>query len=322
MSIISSSYIPPLIFKNAHINTVYKTLFYNNKIAYKRVRIHTPDEDFLDLDFSFTNSETLVIASHGLEGSSNSKYIVSLATYLKSVQIDCLAINFRGCSGEDNHQLYSYNSGKTDDLETVIQYVLNNYNYKNIILVGYSMGGNITLKYLGENKEIPKELKGACTISVPTDLEGSSNTLNHWQNTVYMQRFLRTLKKKGIHKYEKFPNSILNKQNILNAKNFTDFDDAFTAPLFGYKNAQDYWTKCSSKQYISSIKTPTLIINALDDTFLSKSCFPINECKNHKLVHLEMPNYGGHVGFNSSPLKKDVLWSENRVYQFINYFIS
>ena len=184
------------------------------------------------------------------------------------------------------------------------------------------MGGNCTLKYLGENSNIPKEIKCAITFSVPTDLEGSSKALEHWQNTIYMQRFLNTLKKKSIYKYEKFPSSILNKQAILQAKNFIDFDNAVTAPLFGYKNAQDYWTKCSSKPFIPQIKIPTLVINALDDTFLSESCYPINECKNHKNVYLETPKYGGHVGFNSSPLKKEDVWSENRVYQFLNHFIS
>ena len=206
MPIVTSTYSPPFLFKNAHINTVYKTLFFRNTIHYKRVRIDTPDNDFLDLDFSFTNSETLVIALHGLEGSATSKYIISLATFLKSVQIDCLALNFRGCSGEDNNNIYSYNSGKTDDLKTVINYISNNYNYKNIVLVGYSMGGNITLKYLGENNTIPKEIKCACAISVPTDLEGSSKALAQWQNTIYIQRFLKSLKKKGMYKYEKFPN--------------------------------------------------------------------------------------------------------------------
>lgn len=322
MPIINSSYSPSIIFKNAHINTIYKTLFYHKVSKYKRTRIITPDTDFLDLDYSGNGSETLVIAMHGLEGSSNSKYIISLVNFLNSQQIDCIAVNFRGCSGIENNHIYSYNSGKTDDVETIINYILNNYNYKNIILVGYSMGGNITLKYLGENRQLQPTIKGAIAISVPTDLEGSSNKLSNWNNTIYLNKFLKTLIKKGIDKHEKFPNSTLDVNKIKNSKTFADFDDAFTAPLFGYKNAHDYWTQCSSKQFLPTIKIPTLILNALDDTFLSESCHPFKEASLNKNLFFEAPKYGGHVGFNSNFMKNDTLWSEHRVLEFIKHLIS
>lgn len=322
MPLIKSTYNPSFIFKNTHINTVYKTLFYNNIITYKRTRISTPDNDFLDLDFSTTGSKTLVIALHGLEGSSKSKYIVSLVNHLNSLQIDCVAVNFRGCSGEDNNNVYSYNSGKTDDLELIIKYITTNYKYATIVLVGYSMGGNITLKYVGESTAIHPVIKGAITISVPIDLEGSSNSLAHWNNKVYTNRFLKSLIKKTIQKNVHFPETNLNMELVKNAKNFADFDNVVTAPLFGYKNAQDYWRKCSSKQFLTAIKLPTLLINAVDDTFLSESCFPFNEAKSNPNLHFESPQYGGHVGFNSHIFKKDTLWSENRIYEFINSIIS
>lgn len=322
MPIISSTYQPSLLFKNAHFNTVYKTLFYKNNLNYHRKRITTPDQDFLDLDFSTVGSETLVIGLHGLEGSSNSKYMVSACQYLNSRQIDCVAVNFRGCSGEDNQHLFSYHSGKTDDVELIINYILNNYNYKNIVLLGYSMGGNISLKYMGENSTIASSIKGAIAISVPCDLEGSSNALSNWQNTIYIQRFLRTLKKKSLLKLEKYPESLLSKEAIISAKNFQDFDNAVTAPLGGFKNAKEYWTNCSSKQFLSNIQLPTLIINAKDDTFLSKSCFPYSEAKQNPMLFLEVPSYGGHVGFNTSIVEKDPLWSEDRIYQFLQHIIS
>jgi predicted alpha/beta-fold hydrolase len=236
--------------------------------------------------------------------------------------IDCVAVNFRGCSGEDNNNPFSYNSGKTDDVSLIINYILANYNYKNIVLLGYSMGGNITLKYLGENSEIPLNIRGAIAISVPCDLEGSSNTLSNWHNAIYLNRFMITLKKKALLKLQKFPNCGLNEEAIINAKTFRDFDNAVTAPLFGYKNAHDYWTKCSSKQFLEGIKQPTLIINALDDSFLSESCYPFEGAKNHKNLTFEVPKYGGHVGFNTSPFGKDLLWSENRILQYIQHIIS
>ena len=322
MPVVNSTYNPPFLFKNTHINTSFKTLFYKNIIDYQRTRISTSDHDFLDLDFSIVGSKTLVIAMHGLEGSSQSKYMVSVIQYLNNYKIDCLALNFRGCSGEDNNHVYSYNSGKTDDLGVVINHVLTNYSYHNIVLLGYSMGGNITLKYMGETVKTVKEIKGAVAVSVPCDLEGSSNVLSEWYNTIYLNKFMGTLKEKSLSKIRKFPESLLSKKAIIEAKTFEDFDNAVTAPLFGYKNAKDYWAKCSSKQYMPAIQKPTLLINALDDSFLSNSCYPIEEAKNHKYFNLELPTYGGHVGFNTSYFGQDLYWSEKRIFDFIGHIIS
>lgn len=321
MPIIQSSYKPNLFFKNTHLNTSYKTLFTNQKIKYSRKRISTPDKDFLELDFSTVNSETLVIACHGLEGSSNSKYIISVCNYLNKQKIDCLALNFRGCSGEDNNFMYSYHSGKTDDLETIINYVTENYKHKNIVLLGYSMGGNIVLKYLGENSIISPQIKCAIAISTPVDLESSSRELEKTHNKFYLNRFLKTLKQKSLEKSKKFPEAKLSKKAILNSKNFEDFDNAITAPLFGFKNAEDYWKKNSSLQYLNKITTPTLLINAKDDTFLGENCYPIQYAKNNTYLNLEIPDYGGHVGFNTSFNSNRNLWSEKRIHQFIKHII-
>ena len=322
MPVVNSTYNPPFLFKNTHINTSYKTLFYKNIIAYNRVRIPTPDHDFLDLDFSLVESSTLVIAMHGLEGSSQSRYIISVIEYLNNSKIDCLALNFRGCSGEDNNHIYSYNSGKTDDLDVVINHVLANYSYTNIVLLGYSMGGNITLKYIGETAKTAHEIKGAIAVSVPCDLEGSSTVLSKWYNAIYLNKFMATLKEKTLFKIQKFPENLLNREAILKSKTFEDFDNLVTAPLFGYKSAKDYWTKCSSKQFIPAINKPTLLINALDDSFLSQSCYPIAEANNHKYLNLELPKYGGHVGFNTSYFGKDLYWSEKRILKYIHHIIS
>ncbi|WP_111708416.1 YheT family hydrolase [Lutibacter citreus] len=322
MPLINSNYNPPLYFRNSHLNTIHKTLFNNQTISYNRKRIFTNDNDFLDLDFSINNSNTLVVAMHGLEGSSKSKYIISVVNFLNSKNIDCVAVNLRGCSGEANNNAYSYNSGKTDDVNHIINYILENFNYTNIVLLGYSMGGNITLKYMGETASIPKEIKTAIAISTPCDLEGSSNSLSKWNNKIYLKRFMRTLKENALLKLNKFPESGLNRDAILNSENFNDFDNVVTAPLFGYKNAKDYWTQCSSKQFLNSISKPTLLLNALDDSFLSESCFPFEEAKNNNNLNFEVSKYGGHVGFNTSIFGKDLFWSENRILEFINHINS
>jgi len=322
MPLLKCTYKPPVLFKNNHFNTAYKTLFFSDTIEYSRARIKTSDDDFIDLDFSLVGSETVVLALHGLEGSSQSKYIISALNYLNSQNIDGAALNFRGCSGEDNNKPYSYHSGKTDDVDLAIDYLLSLNKYRNIFLLGYSMGGNIALKYMGTSKNMPSEIKGAAAISVPCDLKGSATVLESIPNILYQNMFMKTLKEKSLLKLMKFPEANLSKESIENTKTFKDFDNAVTAPLFGYKNADDYWERNSSKQFISEIYKPTLLINALDDSFLSESCFPFSEIENHKKVYFETPKHGGHVGFNSTLFGKDLLWSEKRVYQFIKHNIS
>ncbi|MBE0423182.1 MAG: alpha/beta fold hydrolase [Lutibacter sp.] len=322
MPLLKSTYKPTVLFRNNHFNTAYKTLFSAETITYNRARINTNDDDFIDLDFASVGSETVVLVLHGLEGSSQSKYIISVLNYLNSHNIDGAALNFRGCSGEDNNKPYSYHSGKTDDVDLAISHLLAKNIYRNIFLLGYSMGGNVALKYMGTYKKLPDEINGAMAISVPCDLEASAIKLASYHNILYQNRFMKTLKEKSLLKLMKFPEANLNKETIENAKTFKDFDNAVTAPLFGYKNAKDYWEKNSSKQFISEIYKPTLLINALDDSFLSESCYPFTETQNHKKVYFETPKYGGHVGFNSTLFGKDLHWSEKRILEFINHNIS
>ena len=316
--ITNNSYYPQFLFRNKHFNTAYRTLFHRLKINYKRKRLITWDNDFIDLDFASVNSDKVVILLHGLEGSSDSNYIKSSVAVLNDQNFDVVVLNLRGCSGEPNHLLKSYHSGKTDDLKEVISYLETENFYKEISIVGFSLGGNITLKYLGEQgNTIPAILKSAVTISVPCDLEGSSDALGRFSNKPYMMRFLRTLKKKAFDKIDKFPHSSFTIQNIRKSKNFYDFDNAFTAPAHGFENAFDYWNKSSSKQFILNIKIPTLLISSIDDPFLSRSCFPMTEAKENSFFNLELMKYGGHVGFNTGFGIENDMWLENRISDFI-----
>ncbi|MEN8125587.1 MAG: alpha/beta fold hydrolase [Bacteroidota bacterium] len=318
MIIDNSTYKPHLLFKRSHFNTVYRTLFDQIEINFKRKRLETNDGDFLDLDFSISNSNKIAIVIHGLEGSSSSSYIKSVTRVLNLNKIDVVAINLRGCSGESNRLISSYHSGKTDDLAAVISYIDKQYNYDDYFIVGFSLGGNLILKYLGENGyEIPVKIRSAVTISVPCDLKGSSETLSKFWNFIYIQRFIRSLKQKTFVKLQQFPNSFLIKEEIEKVKSLYDFDNLYTAPAHGFKDAYDYWEKNSSKQFITNIKVPTLLITAIDDPFLSNSCFPVKEAKLNSNFYLELPKYGGHVGFNSTFSKTNDLWLENRVAQFL-----
>ena len=172
------------------------------------------------------------------------------------------------------------------------------------------------LKYLGEEGEfISEEIRNAVTFSVPCDLASASIELAKWKNAVYMNRFMDSLKAKVKDK-EHLVTDNLNLKRIYRSKTFRDFDDAFTAPVFGFRDAQDYWRQSSSKPYLKNIKVPSLIINAIDDSFLSKECYPYEEAERNPFCHLEVPNRGGHVGF-VSPDQNGFYWSEKRAMNFI-----
>ncbi|REH48830.1 hypothetical protein C7448_105110 [Tenacibaculum gallaicum] len=317
MPIITKTFSPSLPFRNAHFNTVYRPLFMKDTINYQRKRITTWDADFIDLDFSFIGSKTLILLIHGLEGSSESNYMITTSNHLNNIGFDTVCMNLRGCSGEDNLLLETYHSGKTDDVDFVIKYIKSSYNYENIIIIGFSLGGNLTLKYLGEYSDIPSEVKGGVAVSVPVDLTSSQAELNKLKNKIYLSEFLRTMKLKLLQKAEEFPEFKLNKELLFKASKFRHLEKQYTVPVFGFKSSEDYWQKASAKPFIPEIKVPTLLINALNDSFLSQECYPIKEAKEMKNFYLLTPNYGGHVGFMSSFSSTENRWLEQQIAQFI-----
>lgn len=313
----TSTYEPAIAFKSKHFNTIYRTLFHKMEVVYNRQRMETDDDDFMDIDFSRVGSKKLVIIIHGLEGSSNSKYVTALAQISNQQGFDVAAVNMRGCSGETNRKLYSYHSGKTDDLAEIIDYIEQSEAYDAYHIVGYSLGGNLLLKYLGESRtDYSEKLKGGVGVSVPCDLKGSSEAIAKFWNMVYMQRFLISLKKKTLLKINQFPEADLNKKALLKAKNFLEFDNYFTAPVNGFLDAEDYWKQNSCKQFLEDIKIPSLLITALDDPFLSESCIPIKEAENTNSFLLEVTPYGGHVGYNSNFDNGSGFWLERRIIDF------
>lgn len=316
MPILASDFNPSLPFKNAHFNTMYRPLFMKDTINYKRKRVTTWDADFIDLDFSIKGSKSLVLLIHGLEGSAYSNYMITTSNYLNKDGFDTVSMNLRSCSGEDNLLLKTYHSGKTDDVDFIIKHLIANYNYQNIIIVGFSLGGNLTLKYLGEYNDIPTQVKGGIAVSVPIDLTSSQAELIKLKNKIYLNEFIKSIKLKMLEKADKFPDFNLNKELLFKATKFRHLEKQYTVPVFGFKNSEDYWQKASSKPYIPKIKAPTLLINSLDDSFLSKECYPFDEAENSSKFHLLTPNYGGHVGFISS-FSDQEKWIEKNITHFI-----
>jgi len=234
---------------------------------------------------------------------------------------DAVAWNARGCSGEPNRVLRFTHSGATEDLETVISHVTSHYDYAEIVLIGFSLGGNLTLKYLGEREnKLDSRIKAAVAFSVPCDLESGSAQLARPMNRIYMRRFLALLHEKIRALMKVMPGKI-DDRGYEQMRTFKDFDDRYTAPIHGFQNAEDYWRRCSCKPFLRSIHRPTLLINARNDPFLAEPCYPVSEAEENSNLYLEMPESGGHVGFLGQN-EQGEYWTETRAVEFLNEQLS
>ncbi|MBN3519825.1 alpha/beta fold hydrolase [Algoriphagus lutimaris] len=312
--ITDSIYQRPRWLFNRHLETIYPAIF--RKVHLERPireRITTIDGDFLDLDWYKQGSSKLIIVNHGLEGNSSRAYILGMCKIFLKNGFDVLAWNFRGCGAELNQQAIFYHSGATYDLNTVIRYAENDYD--EISLVGFSLGGNLILKYLGEQEIISKKIRKGVAISVPLHLSSASKKISSVENTLYSKRFLKTLKEKVILKSKTHPGEIP-VQMLKNIKTLADFDDYLTGPLHGFADAEEYYSINSSLYFLEHIKVPTLVLNAINDPFLSELCFPYQLANNLEKVYFEFPRQGGHVGFTVANSEKPY-YSESRAVEFI-----
>jgi predicted alpha/beta-fold hydrolase len=315
MPLVSSNYKPPFLLRNGHFSTIYSGVFRKvHGLSQKRERITLNDGDFLDLDWSECKTPTnkVVILLHGLEGNAQRHYITGSAKKFNQNNFDACSVNFRGCSGEDNVLYKSYHSGATGDLIEVIQHIKNNKTYDAIYLMGFSLGGNLIMKYLGETNKIPNQIKGAVGISVPCSLKSACDELLKSKNALYSQRFKKHLLSKLRAKRQLFPDQI-SKTAIKSIKTLKDFDDVYTSKAHGFIDALDYYDKCSCKQFLSAIPIPSLILNAKNDSFLGEACYPFDEALTNSNLHLEVPDFGGHVGFWG---KKNSSYAEERGVEF------
>ena len=311
-------YIPPFI-NNRHYLTIRTALYRKmDGVEYQRERIQTPDNDFLDLDWSWVEgSKRVVIVLHGMEGDAGRHYVKGMIKKANLMGSTGLGFNFRGCSGEPNLQLRSYHSGETSDLHFVIDYIIKKYGFQKIGLIGFSLGGNVVLKYVGERNLHFPQLFIAAAISAPCDLYSTSVQLNKWYNKIYLRDFLSTLKAKAAKKESRFPKD-LDYNAIAQSYDFFTYDEAYTAPAHGFPSAKAYWEDSSSLQYLPNIKLPTLLLSATDDTFLDTESYPYDIAKNNDSFFLKTTKSGGHLGFLQ---KNDAeLYSEKIVFDFFEEF--
>ena len=316
MPIIEPTYKPRFYFRNGFVSTVYSGLARNvSGVLQERERMVFSDGDFLDLDWSFAKQKTnkLIIVLHGLEGNAQRPYMTGTAKVFNENDVDAVCVNFRSCSGEDNLKFRSYHSGATEDLDAIVKHIIATKHYTHMYIKGFSLGGNMTLKYLGECDAIPHQIKAGISISAPCYLYGSCQELHKFKNVLYHNRFKKHLVDKLKKKRKRFPDLVSSK-DIKSIKTLKDFDDIYTSKAHGFKDALDYYEKSSSLQFLHNIKTPTLIINALNDSFLSPECYPVKAAKNNANLYLEMPDYGGHVGFID---KCNIYYNEKRAIEFV-----
>ncbi|WP_375437047.1 YheT family hydrolase [uncultured Hymenobacter sp.] len=315
-----SRYQPPFYLFNGHLQTIVPSLLRTvPEVHYERERVETEDGDFLDLDWSRISDrtiDTLCIVSHGLEGDAGRPYVRGMVRALNKAGFDALAWNYRSCSGEMNRLLRSYHLGDTDDLDFVVRYALGSTRYRRVYLTGFSAGGNVTLKYLGEKPErVPQEIQRAAVFSVPTDLKSSSLQIGRLENRIYLNRFLKSLRKKMREKAVLLPDQV-DINGLDELIDFPQFDARFTAPMHGFKSAEDYYEHASSGRYLSNIRIPTLLVNAQNDPFLPPSCFPRDLAARSEFVFLETPQEGGHVGFGEGSPDGEY-YSERRAVEFL-----
>lgn len=288
---------PPVFQLGGQLQTILPGLF--RKIISQppvEVVVPTPDGDELEADIYELGDRPWVIVCHGLEGNSRRPYILGMTQALLANGYNVAAWNYRSCGSQINKKPQFYHSGATHDLNCMVNWISNRFK-KPLYLVGFSLGGNLILKYLGElSAEAQEHIVAAAVISVPADLAGSCTRLDSPIGWPYRTVFLQSLIKKVKLKAKVFP-TVFDLKDIDKIKSLREFDDRFTAPLHGFLNAADYYNKCSSKFFITNIRRPVLYITAKNDPFLNQRCFPIHECEVSPFVNLELLPNGGHVGF-------------------------
>ncbi len=310
-----STYRAPWGFRNSWTNTIYPALFRKVRgVQYQRERMELPDGDFIDIDWSRVGSSQLAIVLHGLEGNATRPYVKGMVRAFNRAGWDALGYNFRNCSGTPNRLLQSYHIGSTQDLSWLIRQLAAGLIYECIVLVGFSLGGNVVLKYLGEQADhLPAIVRAAIAFSVPVDVVNATHQIHKSCNRLYVWRFMQSMNAKIEQKRRQFPGQV--HQASRPARNFYEFDEWYTAPIHGFTSALDYWKRNSSIHFIAKISIPTLLVNAQDDPFLSPSCYPRQLAIAHSYFHLETPPHGGHVGFVSFGAQGEY-WSEQRAVLF------
>ena len=323
----SSSYAAPAWLPGGHLQTLYAALLAPRAhVQYRRERWETPDRDFVDLDWLHPGldgepsipdgsaSQPLVVLFHGLEGCSSSHYAHALMSEVANHGWRGVVVHFRGCSGTPNRLPRAYHSGDTAELDWMLRR-LRTLSQGPLYAVGISLGGNVLLKWLGEQGTAANGIVSAtAAVSAPVDLMAAGDALGRGFNLLYTTAFLRTLKRKSLAKLERHP-KLYDAVVVQRARTLRAFDDVVTAPLHGFRDTDDYWTRASSKPVLHRISVPTLMINARNDPFLPAAALP-SASEVSRSVTRDFPGEGGHVGFVSGAFPGNLSWLPRRVLMY------
>ena len=319
-------YGPPSWLRNPHLQTLYAACIARcPRMVWRRERWSTPDGDFVDLDWLGVRQGTaracafspppLIVLFHGLEGSSGSHYARTLMHAIDNRGWRGVVVHFRGCSGEANRLPRAYHSGDSAEIDWILRRMRAEQQGP-IAACAVSLGANALLKWLGERGNAATAvLSAACAISAPVDLTAAGMALERGFNRLYTWNFLRTLKRKSREKLRSFP-GLLDADALRRARTLRMFDDHVTAPLHGFADARDYWSRSSSKPWLQHIAVPTLVLNARDDPFLPAQALP-SASDVSAAVALEQPAHGGHGAFVSGRFPGSLGWMPARVLAFV-----
>lgn len=286
----------------------------------ERERIETVDGDFLDLDWTPETDPAapVVLVLHGLEGNSRRRYVLNACRELNARGLRTVSMNFRGCSGEPNRALTFYHSGETRDPRAVVETIRTRWPDRPVGALGFSLGGNVLLKLLGDDPSGGRGLiDAAAAMSVPYDLAAGCGALEGGgMARVYTQYFLRSLKRKVDGKRSRL-GGVVDLDRVARVRSIRAFDDAVTAPLNGFESAVDYYARCSSGRALAGIRVPTLLLHAVDDPFLPASAIPRAEAEQNPHLTLALEARGGHVGFVGGSPGSPRFWGEIAAADFL-----
>ncbi|MCX2575106.1 YheT family hydrolase [Pedobacter sandarakinus] len=311
MPVLQSKYRPPLYLFNGHLQTIAPVFgVKRDNSLYRTEKMELPDGDFLELDWIRNGNNRLMVVCHGLEGNSRSHYVQQMAQHFSVLGWDILAIHARSCGREMNRLPVLYHGGATADIDAAVKEYASKY--QKLFLVGFSLGGNMLLNFVGRHRT-PENLMGIATFSVPCDLCESEKQIDRYTNRIYLRKFLDKLKNK-VRKMERNHPGIFDIERLNRITSIQDFSANFTAPFSGFNSLDELYAAGSCLQALTQIKIPTLVVNAKNDPFLSPSSYPIDLARNSEHIFLDTPTRGGHSAF---PLSASTSWMPIRVEQFL-----
>ena len=319
-------YCPPRWLPNNHVQTIVPALFARRPaVDYRRERWNTPDGDFIDLDW-LTDREDgaaaaadapLLVLFHGLEGNSDSHYARVLMAAARERGWHGVVPHFRSCSGPINLMPRFYHLADSDEVDWVLRR-LRGVHRGPIVVVGVSLGGNVLLRWLGERGEDASFIAAAAAISTPLDVHAGGRALSQGFAMLYTLSFLKTLKRKALQKLDQYP-GLFDRDAMLTSRTMYEYDNIVTAPLHGFRNADEYWTRATTRPLLPHVAVPTLVLNARNDPFLPSAALP-TRAEVSKAVELDQPEYGGHVGFMTGPFPGRIDWLSRRVFSYLAPF--